>query len=209
MSNVLRNSISPSQPWRWAHGLSPRLLRPQVGLYSEGGVRAHGDVHKQWLQIIKLNARKRQTTQPLNILEDDSDISFPRFLVVKAAIGAPFNYSIFTKQKFLRCAVVFKSAKTLWSCTVLIGVDTKHMAMRALGITTWLDNEVRVSPLRSLNSRCCIFRDCEDALWSRDFVRLGHIMLREENRNEQMNTWILTFLLQSHWSLWKLHTYAY
>ena len=79
------------------------------------------------------NQRKRQATEPIYSYEDDADESFPRFLVVEATSGSPISYSIFTIQKLLQCAVgTVKSAKKIRYGAVLIEVDSKHMAKRAL-----------------------------------------------------------------------------
>ena len=91
------------------------------------------------------NQRKRQATEPIHIFMHDSDVSFPRFLVVQAATGVNIPYSIFTIQKLLQCEVGnVKSAQKIRSGAVLIKVQNKYMAMRALAMTNWLKTEIKV-----------------------------------------------------------------
>jgi len=150
------------------------------------------------------NQRKRQAIDSITLSEDDADESFPRFLVVEAISGNPIDYSIFTIQKLLQCAVGnVKTAKKLRSGAVLIEVDNKRMASRALDMKNWLNTEVKVSPHRSLNScrgviRCRDFKDCADdevldALRSQGVTSVKHIMIKKGDKSEPSNTFILTF----------------
>ena len=149
-------------------------------------------------------SKKRKSTDPIHLSEDDSDVSFPHFLMVETTNETPIDFSIFTIQKILQCAVGnVKSAKKLRNGTVLLEVDSKQMATRALAMTNWLNIDIKVTPHRSLNSsrgviRCRDFRECEDAevldaLRSQGVTALKHIRLRKGDQTEPTNTFILTF----------------
>jgi len=153
------------------------------------------------LQSKEMNVRKRQATESIHVSEDES---FPHFLVVEATDSTPIKYSIFTIQKILQCAVGnVKSAKKLRSGAVLVEVNSKPMAKRAMSMTTWVDTAIKVSPHRSLNSsrgviRCRDFRDCDDhevmdALRSQGVIDVKHIQAKKDNVLQPTNTFILTF----------------
>jgi hypothetical protein len=100
---------------------------------------------------------------------DAEDSFFPTFLVAEATDGQPIKLSIFGIQKLLQCAVgEVKSAKKLRSGSVLIEVCSKTQADRALKLNHWVDQPVKITPHRSLNSskgiiRCPQFKECEDS----------------------------------------------
>ena len=166
-------------------------------------VRVGSEVDETQNQTMSVNQtttepdqRKRQATEPIHSYEDDADESSARFSVVEATCGSPISYSIFTIQKLLQCAVgTVKSAKKIRSGAVLIEVDSKRMAKRALDMTNWLDTEIKVSPHRSLNCsrgviRCRDFKDCADdevldALRSQGVTSVKHIMIKKEKSLSQ------------------------
>ena len=89
-------------------------------------------------------SKKRKSTDPIHLSEDDSDVLFPHFLVVETTNETPIGFSIFTIQKILQCAVGnVKSAKKLRNGVVLFEVDSKQMATRALAMTNWLNIDLR------------------------------------------------------------------
>lgn len=148
--------------------------------------------------------KKRKAGEELHMSEDESDSSFPRFLVIASKDSTPIKYSIFAIQKFIQCGVgEVKEAKKLRNGTVLLEVKTKQQAMKALGMTVWFDTEITVTPHRSLNTsrgviRCRDLRDCDDAevlsgLASQGVTALKHIMRRSGSNTEPSNTFILTF----------------
>ena len=145
------------------------------------------------------NVRKRQATEPIHISEDDSDVSVPCFLVEEATNGVAIPYSIFVIQKLLQCAVGnVKSAKKIRSGAILLEVESKHMATRALAMTNWLETEIKVSAHRSLNSsrgviRCRDFRECQDERCS------THFGLKESPRSDV--SWLKRELHQSQQTL--------
>ena len=148
--------------------------------------------------------KKRKAGEELHISEDESDSSFPRFLVIASKDATPIKYSIFAVQKFIQCGVgEVKEAKKLRNGTVLLEVKTKQQATKALDMTVWFDTEITVTPHRSLNTcrgviRCRDLRECDDAevlsgLASQGVTALKHIMRRNGDITEPTNTFILTF----------------
>jgi len=207
----MKEVISFSKPWRLACGLSPCLWRPLVEPDGEGGLRDWWILYitmtpplpsSSKLQSKETNVRKRQATESIHVSEDNSDESFPHFLVVETTDSTPVKHSIFKIQKILQCAVGnAKSTKNYGA--VIVEVTSKSMAKWALSMRTWVDTEIKVSPHRSLNSsrgviRCCDFRDCDDlqvmdALRSQGFIDVKHIKAKKDNILQPTNTFILTF----------------
>jgi len=137
---------------------------------------------------IKRNECTKKTSYRIySCLEDDSDESFPHFLVVEATDSTPIKHSIFTIQKIFQCAVRnAKSAKKLRYGAVLVEVTSR--SERCL----WRPGLIQksVSPHRSLNSsrgviRCRDFRDCGDhevmdALRSQGVIDVKHIQTKKK-----------------------------
>ena len=146
----------------------------------------------------------RKAGEELHVSEDESDPSFPRFLVISSKDATPIKYSISAVQKFVQCGVMeVKEAKKLRNGTVLLEVKTKQQATKALAMTIWFDTEITVTRHRSLNTcrgviRCRDLRDCEDAevmsgLALQGVTALKHIMRRNGDKYEPSCTFILTF----------------
>jgi hypothetical protein len=152
---------------------------------------------------IEQSSRKRPAPA-VQSSDEETDVSFPHFLVVESTNGEPIRHSIFAIQKMVQCAVgTVKSAKKLRSGVVLIEVESKSMATRALSMKSWYNTEIKVTPHRSLNSsrgiiRCRDFRDCEDnevldALRAQGVTNVKHISVKKEGKFEPTNTFILSF----------------
>jgi len=94
---------------------------------------------------------KRQATESIHVSEDDSDESFPHFLVVEASDSTPIKHSIFMIQKILQCAVRnAKLAKILRSGAVLVEVTSKLMASDVNDDLGWYRNQsLKVSKSKS------------------------------------------------------------
>jgi len=149
------------------------------------------------------HAKKRRADELLSSSDEDES-TYPRFLVVSTTNDSPIELSIFGIQKLLSCAIGdVKRAKKLRSGTVLIEVQSKKQADKALQMKTWIDKEVTVSAHRSLNTsrgiiRCREFRDCDDAevlnaLNTQGVTAVKRIMARKNGTLEKTNTFIVTF----------------
>jgi hypothetical protein len=154
--------------------------------------------------LLSEKCKKRKAGEELHVSEDESDPSFPRFLVISSKDVTPIKYSIFAVQNFIQCDVgEVKEAKKLRNGTILLEVKTKHQATKALAMTIWFDTKITVTTHRSLNTcrgviRSRDLRDGEDAevlsgLASQGVTALKHIMRRNGDKYEPSNTFILTF----------------
>jgi hypothetical protein len=154
-------------------------------------------------QPVEPSSRKRPAPA-VQSSEEETDISFPHFLVAEAIDKSPIKLSIFTIQKLLQCGVGnVKSAKKLRNGSVLIEVESQLMATRALAMANWLGTDIRVSAHRSLNSsrgviRCRDLRDCSDeevleALRSQAVIGIKHVQAKKDGKLEPTNTFILNF----------------
>ncbi len=146
------------------------------------------------------NKKKR----PLLSDEDESDLNFARFFVIKALDSLPIKYNIFAIQKFIQCGIGdVKVAKKLANGTVLVEVTSKEQAHKAITMTNWFDTPITVTPHHTLNTcrgviRCRELRDCDDsevlaALGPQGVVEVKHISAKRNDKLEPTNTFILTF----------------
>jgi hypothetical protein len=122
------------------------------------------------------NERKRQKRLADNSLlfcDDESDTSFPSFIVIESSDKHAIKLSIFSLQKLLKCAVEeAKTAKKLRNSNILLAVATKQQAERALSSTSVVDSSlnpihVKVTLHTSLSTskgiiRSRDLRDCTD-----------------------------------------------
>jgi hypothetical protein len=158
------------------------------------------------------NERKRQkrlADNSLVVCDDESDTSFPSFLVIEPCDNHAIKLSIFGLQKLLKCAVgEVKTAKKLRNGNILLEVANKQQAERALSLTSIVDRSlnpipVKVTPHRSLNTskgiiRSRDLRDCTDdevldALRPAGVTQVKHIMTQRSGISQATNTFILTF----------------
>jgi hypothetical protein len=149
--------------------------------------------------------QKKKRKQPFELSdEDESDLNFARFFIIKTTDGLPMKYNIFAIQKFLQCGIGdVKVAKKLANGTILVEVSSKEQALKAIKMTKWFDTPISVTPHRSLNScrgviRCRELRDCDDtevlaALGPQGVVEVKHILTKRNEKLEPTNTFILTF----------------
>jgi hypothetical protein len=129
---------------------------------------------------------------------------FPTYLVAEATDGSPIKLTIFGIQKLLNSAVgLIKSAKKLRSGSVLIEVSNQSQADRALKMTTWIDQPIKVTPHRSLNSsrgviRCPQFKECDDEevlyeLKPQGVTSLKRFQIKKNGKMIPTGTFILNF----------------
>jgi hypothetical protein len=149
------------------------------------------------------NRRKRRAEQVLSS-SDEEDVMFPRYLVVSSIDNEPIKLNIFGIHKLLSCAIGdVPEAKKLRNGSVLIQVTTKKQAEKAMAMTDWVNQEIKVSPHRSLNTsrgiiRSRELRDCSDdevleALSGQGVIAVRRIMFKKDDSMEPTNTIILTF----------------
>ena len=151
------------------------------------------------------NSSSKKRKQPINLSdEDESDLDFARFFIIKTNDGSPIKYNIFAIQKFIQCGIGdVKLAKKLANGTVLVEVSSKEQAHKTIKMSNWFDTPIIVTPHRTLNTcreviRCRELRDYDDtevlaALGPQGVVEVKHILTKRNEKLEPTNTFILTF----------------
>jgi hypothetical protein len=132
-------------------------------------------------------------------------LHYPHFFVAEPLEGGSLGgYSPFVIQKFLQCRVGnVRSAKKLQSGSVLIEVENSSQASSVSQLEMFVDQPIKVTPHRTLNSsrgviRCRDLRDCDDDevltnLKSEGVTSVKHIFATRNGIKEPTNTFILTF----------------